>query len=130
VWITASSAALTLDLGYSLERRLFDLGHVAMVVDALGVSPAGSSLELARRAAHVGLVTIVVARSLLGADRDLLAKELPDGALLEVRVGGPSDGSREPAGGALPLSVSIAGGDVEKAVEEMVSALRTRRIFA
>jgi sulfate adenylyltransferase large subunit len=127
VWITASNPGPALEVAYSIERHLFDQGHVAMVIDALDLSAQASSLEIARRAAAAGLVTLVVAPALSPAERNTLTKE---GALVEVRVTSPSDGAHESEGSPVPFSVSVAGGDVEKAAEQIASALRSRRIFA
>jgi hypothetical protein len=126
VWITASNPGPALEVAYSLERRLFDLGHVAMVLNALDFSVQTSSFEIARRAAAAGLVTLVVAPPLSPAERDTLTKE---GALVEVRVTSPLDGAHESEGPSVPFYMSVAEGDVEKAAEQIASALRLRRIF-
>jgi bifunctional enzyme CysN/CysC len=85
-------------LAYALERRLFDLGHLAAVVDpdddataeALtdGAAPA-SSVELARRILDAGLLAILAGGSRLDAARAALGERFA-GRVIEVDVQGTS----------------------------------------
>jgi bifunctional enzyme CysN/CysC len=95
VWLTGLPAAGKSALAFACERRLFDLGRLAAVVDphdgasgALridGSSPAQAP-EIARRLADAGLVTIFSFASPLRADREAVRAEVGAGRFFEVHV--------------------------------------------
>jgi bifunctional enzyme CysN/CysC len=121
VWVKgeAEGGVAALEIAYALERRLFDLGRVAMVVDAAAL-PAAVGVEVAARAAAAGLVAIAVG---------VAVPNIPPDGVLVVRVDGPSaetHGAAPPSG--TPI-LPVQGDDPEKAADAIVAALRTRHIF-
>jgi bifunctional enzyme CysN/CysC len=126
VVVSGGAGASLAQLAYALERRLFDLGRVALVVEAsegLAKEP-GATSEVARRAAAAGLITIVTAPS--DAARDTLRGALAEG-VVDVRVGPVGASGNGPGP---DVSVASVDGDVEAAAESIVAALEARRIFA
>jgi bifunctional enzyme CysN/CysC len=95
VWLTGLPASGKSAIAYALERRLFDTGRIAMVVDpddgqSRGVRPDGSSPsqtpELARRATDAGLLAIFAYASPLRADREALRAAVGPERFVEVHV--------------------------------------------
>ncbi|HEX7672403.1 MAG TPA: sulfate adenylyltransferase subunit CysN [Polyangiaceae bacterium] len=126
VWIGSATPVAALEVAYALERRLFDLGRVAFVVD-VSSSGQGNALEVARRVAPAGLLLIVAGGALSGAERDSLLSELPPLGLTEVRVDGGSAGTGPTSKSA--VAVSLEHEDSEHIADTLVGLLRTNGIF-
>jgi bifunctional enzyme CysN/CysC len=104
VWLTGLPAAGKSAIAYALERRLFDLGFVATVVDpddgltrelrGDGGSPPHAP-ELARRFANAGLIGIFAFASPLSADRDAVRAAVGTARFLEVHVATSAATARE-----------------------------------
>jgi adenylylsulfate kinase-like enzyme len=124
VWISEARPGGALELAYAVERRLFDVGCVATVVD--GDKSKEAAFAIARALAGAGVVAIVTAASPSAADREALARELGEQSLIEARI--VPDGGVESIAPGRPIPVSIAG-DVERASETVVAVLETRKIF-
>jgi len=95
VWLTGLPAAGKSAIAYALERRLFDQGRSAMVVDpddgqSPDQPPHGSSPrqapELARRCTDAGLIAIFAYASPLRADRAAMRYRVGDDRFVEVHV--------------------------------------------
>ncbi len=95
VWLTGLPASGKTSIAYALERRLFDIRRLAMVVDpddgiSTGVQPDGSSPwqtpELARRATDAGLIVIFAYASPLRADREAIRETVGKERFVEVHV--------------------------------------------
>jgi bifunctional enzyme CysN/CysC len=96
VFLTGLPAAGKSALAFALERRLFDCGRLAVVIDpddgatrhhlrADGSSPAHAP-ELARRLADAGVVTIFSFAAPLRADREAVRADVGAGRFFEVHV--------------------------------------------
>jgi bifunctional enzyme CysN/CysC len=107
VWLTGLVRSGKSTIAYALERRLFDAGYLAQVLDGenlrLGISDnlgfgATERSENVRRAAHVarlgndaGLITIVALVSPEEADRAAARAIVGDERFLEVHLSAPVD---------------------------------------
>jgi len=98
VWLTGLPASGKSELGYELERQLFDARHFGLVVDpddgrSRVAMPDGSTPpatpELARRLADAGLVTIFTYAMPLRADRATLREAVGAKRFVEVHVATP-----------------------------------------
>jgi len=84
VWLAGGSAAANSELAYALERRLFDLRRMAMVVDLderTPDAPAGAvpepsvgepAAEVVRSCVDLGLIVVLAGASPLRTDREAL----------------------------------------------------------
>jgi len=83
VWLAGGSDAGKADVAYALERRLFDLRRMAMVIDphdgaeAAVEATAGATIpdptaEMVRSCVDLGLILILAGKSSLRADREAL----------------------------------------------------------
>jgi bifunctional enzyme CysN/CysC len=95
VWLTGLPASGKSAIAFALERRLFDLKRLAIVIDpddglSRGVQPDGSSPaqtpELARRATDAGLIAIFAYASPLRADRETIRDTVGPERFVEVHV--------------------------------------------
>ena len=139
IWLTGKPGAGKTDLAYALERRLFDLGKLAMVIDpADGVSPAPAAgeasdtvIEIAKRAATTGLIVITAFASPRAADRRAAAAVIGESRFVEVHVEGgslPADSVAEaPLDPARKVAVDRAG--AERAAADIVDALMARGLI-
>jgi bifunctional enzyme CysN/CysC len=130
VWLTGAPGSGKTEIAYELERQLFDRGRVALVVDpADGLAADDSAaVEVARRAAHAGLIAIFSYGSASGLDLGVLRAGLADGHFVEVHVAA-RDGVRvapEPAA----IAVSLPDAGAEGAALAIMSVLEKRQIFA
>jgi bifunctional enzyme CysN/CysC len=148
VWLTGLPASGKSAIAYALERRLFDSGRVAMVIDPDdGLSreglPDGSSPaqtpELARRCADAGLFGIFAYASPLRADREALRAAVGDERFVEVHVATSKEtckkrDARGAYGPAHPdpqyerpqdpaVTVSLDSTDADEAAYEIMKAL-------
>jgi bifunctional enzyme CysN/CysC len=98
VWLTGLPASGKSELGYEIERQLFDAGRFAVVVDpddgrSRVAMPDGSTPpatpELARRMADAGLVTLFTYAMPLRADRATLREAVGSSRFVEVHVATP-----------------------------------------
>jgi hypothetical protein len=139
VWLEGATSRDSALVAYALERRLFDLGHVALAIDP----SQGSSSNVEDSIVQVvrgGLIAIAWPATPEGADSAgssgpvLAERGVRDIVRVHVRSGGAdasaSSGARaEGADGV--LSVSLAGGaeSAEAAAESIVAALRELGVF-
>jgi bifunctional enzyme CysN/CysC len=95
VWLTGLPASGKTAIAYALERRLFDLKRLAVVIDpddglSRGVLPDGSSPaqtpELARRTTDAGLLAIFAYASPLRADRETIRDHVGAERFVEIHV--------------------------------------------
>jgi hypothetical protein len=130
VWVRGATADQSAEIGYAAERRLFDLGRVACVVDPgeTGVDVRALD-EVVFHAARAGF--IVITWSGAGAPLDdaesrksaLAARGVRDFIRVVAAVGetASSDGS--------PGVVVVSSAAAEEAAEVVVGALRERGLF-
>ncbi len=104
VWLTGLPASGKSELAYAMERRLFDLGRVAVVIDphdgvSAGGGPHGGSPphapELAQRFADSGLVVIFGFASPLASDRQAVKNVVGANRFFEVHVATPLEACRK-----------------------------------
>jgi bifunctional enzyme CysN/CysC len=95
VWLTGLPASGKTAIAFALERRLFDLKRLAMVVDpddglSKGRQPLGSSPwqtpELARRTTDAGLIAIFAYASPFRADREAIRDAVGAERFVEIHV--------------------------------------------
>jgi bifunctional enzyme CysN/CysC len=95
VWLTGLPASGKTAIAFALERRLFDLKRLAMVVDpddglSKGRQPLGSSPwqtpELARRTTDAGLIAIFAYASPYRADREAIRDAVGAERFVEIHV--------------------------------------------
>jgi hypothetical protein len=113
-------------VAYALERRLFDVGRVALVVERASLTDE-VALEIARRAAAAGLVAILPSEATEAASASSAT-----GAVAAIVAVTLTDSSRKPAAGAPAadhFDVAPSSGP-EDAAEAIVRELETRGIFA
>jgi len=139
IWLTGKPGAGKTELAYALERRLFDLGKLAMVIDpadAVSAPPAAGEasdtvIELAKRAAETGLIAITAFASPQAADRRAAAKLIGDSRFVEIHVEGgslPEGMSAEaPAEPARQVSIDRAG--AERAASDIIDVLVARGLI-
>jgi bifunctional enzyme CysN/CysC len=154
IWLTGLPASGKSAIAFALERRLFDVGRVAMVVDpddglSRGILPDGSSPsqtpELARRCTDVGIFAIFAYASPLRADREALREAVGADRFVEVHVATPKHickqrDVRGAYGPAHPdpqydrphdpdINVSLEGADPEEIAYEIVRVLERRGLL-
>jgi bifunctional enzyme CysN/CysC len=154
VWLTGLPASGKSAIAFALERRLFDLKRLAMVVDpddglSKGVLPDGSSPwqtpELARRCTDAGLIAIFSYASPHRADREAIRDAVGDARFVEIHVKTSLDKRRsrdgrgvygpghlspsEEAPESPDLVVSLDGEDAEEAAQRIISVLVKRTLL-
>ncbi len=154
VWLTGLPASVKSAIAYALERRLFDIKRLAMVVDpddglSTGVKPDGSSPwqtpELARRCTDAGLIAIFAYASPLRTDRETIRDVVGPERFVEVHVNTSLDArkkrdARGVYGPSHPLPseeapqnpdvvVTFDGGDPEVVAEQIVGVLVKRGLL-
>jgi bifunctional enzyme CysN/CysC len=85
VWLTGLPGSGRWSLAYALERRLFDLGRTAHVIDPTGESLA-SVAAAARACADAGLIAICAFESKLRSEREQVRAKVGAGRFFEVFV--------------------------------------------
>ncbi|MEM9073369.1 MAG: sulfate adenylyltransferase subunit CysN [Myxococcota bacterium] len=85
VWLVGLPGSGRWSLAYSLERRLFDLGRTATVVDPTG-EDLRSMISAAKSIADAGLVCICAFPSYQVSDRDELRERIGEERVIEVYV--------------------------------------------
>jgi bifunctional enzyme CysN/CysC len=153
IWLTGLPAAGKSDIAYALERRLFDIGRMAVVIDpddglSRGILPDGSSPaqtpELARRFTDSGLLAIFAYASPLRADREALCEAVQPERFVEVYVATPPELCRQRdkrgawGGHSHPrfekpqnpdIVVSLENSDAEECAYEIVHVLERRGLL-
>jgi bifunctional enzyme CysN/CysC len=132
VWLTGLPGSGRWSLAYALERRLFDLGRTAHVVDPHR-NTLGEMISAARACTNAGLITICAYPSYKRADRDAVREQLGDGRFFEVfvdtslarckerRPDGDFEGFEAPE--SHELRVSLSDLRVDQAVEAIIATL-------
>ncbi len=104
IWLTGLPASGKSEIAYAVERRLFDRGRLAIVVDpddglSSRARPDGSSPrftpEMARRMTDSGVLTIFSFASPLRADRSVVRDTVGADRFIEVHVATSLDLCRE-----------------------------------
>jgi bifunctional enzyme CysN/CysC len=151
VWLTGLPGAGKTELAYAMERRLFDAGRLAVVIDpddgvaAVGGPRGGSpphAPELARRFADAGLVAIFAFASPLASDRTAVKECVGAERFFEVHIATPIElcrerdqrGSYDALHGPLEYEppdafaarVSLAEGEVDSLARDLVDVLVPR----
>ena len=85
VWLIGLPGSGRWSLAYALERRLFDLGRTATVIDPTQ-EDLRSMISAASACTDAGLVTICAFPSYRKADRDEIRKRIADSDLVSVYV--------------------------------------------
>ncbi|MDH5672008.1 MAG: sulfate adenylyltransferase subunit CysN [Myxococcales bacterium] len=85
VWLTGLPGSGRWALAYALERRLFDQGRTAHVIDPFREN-LDSMISAARACANAGLITICAFPSKLRSDRDRVRERLGQDRFIEVFV--------------------------------------------
>ncbi|HEY1534045.1 MAG TPA: adenylyl-sulfate kinase, partial [Polyangiaceae bacterium] len=154
VWLTGLPASGKSAIAYALERRLFDLKRLAVVIDpddglSRGVQPDGSSPaqtpELARRTTDAGLLAIFAYASPLRADREAIRDTVGAERFVEIHVATSLDlrkkrdqrgvygpGHQKPAEElpkAADIVVSLDDGDPEEAAQRIIAILVKRGLL-
>jgi adenylylsulfate kinase-like enzyme len=139
IWLTGLPGAGKTELAYTLERRLFDLGKLAMVLDpgadAASTDSGGQAsdavIETAKRAAETGLIAITAFASPRAADRHAAANIVGESRFIEVHVAG----GQLPAGGRAEspvkpaATVTPASDTSEYAADGIIAELRHRALL-
>ena len=148
VWLTGLPGAGKSEIAFALERRLFDLKRVAIVVDPAdgaastpaidGAVPARTG-ELARRCADAGLITVFSFASPVRAERDAVRAAVGAARFVEVHVGAApaARAQRHPGGHAFSeeapvspdVSLSLDRSDPERAANALVEVLVKRGLL-
>jgi bifunctional enzyme CysN/CysC len=154
VWLTGLPATGKTAIAIALERRLFDLKRLALVVDpddglSRGVQPDGSSPwqtpELARRFTDAGLIAIFSYASPIRGDREAIRDTVGSERFVEIHVTTSLEKRRtrdargvygpgqsypvEEAPVAPDLVVSLDGKDAEEAAFAIVEVLVKRGLL-
>lgn len=155
VWLTGLPASGKSEIAYQLERRLFDEGRAAVVVDpddgmthcerAHGSSPLHAP-ELAERLAQAGLVGIFAFGSPLRTDRAATRDRVGEARFVEIHVDTPLDtcqqrdrrGAYDPhhelphheAPTKADLKVSVAEADAGAAASRIYDCLRAKGLIS
>jgi len=154
VWLTGLPASGKSVIAYALERRLFDIKRLAMVVDpddglSQGLERNGSSPEqtpeVARRATDAGLIAIFSYASPLSADREAIRAAVGPERFVEIYVntslavrrardarGDYGPGHQGPTAEAPThpdLEVSFDQGDADEVAEAIVRVLVKRGLL-
>jgi bifunctional enzyme CysN/CysC len=132
IWLTGLPGSGRWSLAYALERRLFDLGHTAHVIE-----PVDETLDGVVSAAHActsaGLISICAFTAKLRGDREKAKSRIGEGRFIEVfvdtdialckerRPDGDFEGFEPPAKAV--VRVSFEQMRLHKAVEAVIEAL-------
>ena len=154
IWLTGLPGSGKSAVAYALERRLFDQGRFALVIDpedgqSLSARPDGGSPlqapELARRATDAGILVIFAFATPLRSDRAALRATVGPERFVEVHVATPREvcetrdrrGAYDPTHPApeyeVPaepdIRVSAENQDPEEAAYEIVRVLEKRGLL-
>jgi hypothetical protein len=125
VMLVGASAAARAELAYALERRLFDLGKIAMVVEEAESVRVGEKAgdDFANRVARAGLV-VICPREAAGP---VLSQGAPDAPVVVEVATAEAAVSNEPS--SIPkLRVSIAAG-ADSAADVVAADLEKLGVF-
>jgi bifunctional enzyme CysN/CysC len=138
VWLTGLPGAGKSEIAFALERRLFDIRRVAMVVDPAETGdkagdkatsiPAHTS-DLARRCANAGLVAVFAYASPLRKEREAIRAAVGAGNFVEVHVttsAARAPAVKEEAPTNPDATVSLDQSDPERAANAIVEVLVKR----
>ena len=132
VWLTGHPGSGRWALAYALERKLFDQGRTAHVIDPFREN-LDSMISAARACTNAGLITICAFPSKLASERAQVAERLDDGQFFEVfvdtdeavcrerRPEGDFDGFEPPSEPAVRVELNQMR--LEAAVGEILDAL-------
>jgi adenylylsulfate kinase-like enzyme len=130
VWVSAEDPSDATSLAYAIERRLFDVGRVAIVAaegDGIGRSgphsPEGSA-EMGRRLADAGLIAVFALSAPTRADRARVADAQRSEHFFEVfakRAASRGRGFEAPTEPSVVVDLDNA--EVESAAGTVVEAL-------
>ena len=136
IWLSGRSSCA--EVAYAMERRLFDLGHVAIVVDP-AEGPARDvrmTREVLVHAARGGFFVIGWSEGGVGASPsdlavDLAARGVHGFMRVEVTSGDGADGASgtSPPDGAVAVNGDAGGKGAEQAAETVLGALRKRGLL-
>jgi hypothetical protein len=137
IWLTGRPGAGKTDLAYALERRLFDLGKLAMVIDptdGIGGNTAEASetvIRTAKHAAETGLIVITAFASPRIADRTAAAKLIGESRFIEVHAEGGSlpQGASDETPTAPAAKVALAREAADRAADDIIRVLRDRQLI-
>ena len=142
VWLTGLAEGGNSEVAFALERRLFDVRRVAMVVDPVdgGAQPAALppyARDLARRFADAGLIAILAYPSPGQTDLAAIRAAVGGERFVEVRVkspvaahdGHPSDARGSTEGTPHTLEVSLDRDDPERAANAIIDAMLGRGLL-
>ena len=150
LWLVGRPGSGRASVGYSLERRLFDLGYTAACLDQHEPRYSGSALlgqprraaEVAQRLNDAGILAICTVESLSRTDREAVANVVGPDRYVDIYVDTSAEEARKRDdlqrydGGDIAfeapenpaLRVSLATG-LDTAVEEIVALLRARDVL-
>jgi bifunctional enzyme CysN/CysC len=138
VWLTGQAGSGRWALAYALERRLFDLGRTAHVIDPVGENLPGVA-SAARACTDAGLITICAFESKRRAEREQARERVGKERFIEVfvdtsltvckerRPDADFSGFEAPTSAA--LSVRLDTIRTHDAVEQIVAALEAAGQF-
>ena len=139
VWLTGFPGSGRWSLAYALERRLFDLGRAATVIDPTQ-EDLRSMISAAKAATDAGLVTICAFPSYQRTDRAEIRDRIGEERVFEVYVNTDQALCRERRpdadfdGFEIPakpdLTVALDHMSVEAAVRVILDALEERAQFS
>ena len=139
VWLTGLPGSGRWALAYALERRLFDLGRAATVIDPTD-EDLRSMISAAKAATDAGLVTICAFPSYERSDREEIRSRIRDERVFEVYVNTDEalcrerrpdanfDGFEAPV--KPDLTVALDHMSVEDAVQDILEAIEDQADFA
>ncbi|MGB0679507.1 MAG: elongation factor 1-alpha C-terminal domain-related protein, partial [Polyangiales bacterium] len=138
VWLTGLPGSGRWALAYALERRLFDLGHTAHVIDPSGESLA-TMAAAAKTCTDAGLVTICAFPAYSEADRAQVRRVVGDARFVEVFVNTAEALCRErrpqadfsgfEAPQAPGMTLALDQMRVEQGVQMVLQVLQRRGVF-
>ena len=151
LWLVGRPGSGRASVGYSLERRLFDLGYTAACLDQHEPRYSGSALlgqprraaEVAQRLNDAGILAICTVESFTRTDREAVANVVGAERFIDIYVDTPSDVARERddlnryEGGDIAfespenpaLRVELAAG-LDSAVEQIIKHLRATDVLS
>ncbi|QQR89629.1 MAG: sulfate adenylyltransferase subunit CysN [Myxococcales bacterium] len=133
VWLTGLPGSGRWTLAYALERRLFDLGCTATVIDPTQET-LSSMISSAKAVTHAGLIAICAFPSYKHDDREAVRSRIGDQRFVQVyvntslelckerRPGADFSGFEEPANPE--VTVALDHTRIEQAVDFIISALK------
>jgi len=139
LWLSGLPGSGRWALAYALERRLFDLGRAATVIDPTG-EDLRSMISAAKACTDAGLLTLCAFPSYQRTDREAIRARIGDARIFEVYVNTDEALCRERrpdadfSGFEVPekpeLTIALDHVNLDEAVDTVLAALESRGQFS